>query len=148
LKDVLKDMQDILHQNRDKVSTIRRDLLNNNEEDVSLDDSQTDEEAFSADEELKKQLEKVYAVKFPLKPEGVKQGTRVYTCHKWLSNTIFHTEEFNFENLKDEFKGLLDEARKSLKRSLAFAGGIVRGYLRRGQKNEKWVPMLRRTLSS
>jgi chaperonin cofactor prefoldin len=126
LKDVLKDMQDILHQNRDKVSTIRRDLLNNNEEDVSLDDSQTDEEAFSADEELKKQLEKVYAVKFPLKPEGVKQ------------------EEFNFENLKDEFKGLLDEARKSLKRSLAFAGGIVRGYLRRGQKNEKWVPMLRR----
>ena len=83
-------MQDILHQNRDKVSTLRRDLLNTNvEEDLSLDDSQTDEEAFSADEELKKQLEKVYAVRFPLKPEGVKQGTRVCTRHKVLSNTSF-----------------------------------------------------------
>jgi hypothetical protein len=68
-------MQDILHQNRDKVSTLRRDLLNNNtEEDASLDDSQTDEEVFSADEELKKQLEKIFAVQFPLKPDGVKQG--------------------------------------------------------------------------
>jgi len=85
-------MQDILHQSRDKVSTLRRDLLNTNEEEQSLDDSQTDEEAFSADEELKKQLEKVYAVRFPLKPDGVKQGTHVgHVSQKCcLTLSLFH----------------------------------------------------------
>jgi hypothetical protein len=55
------------------------------------------------------------------------------------------SEEFN-ENLQQEFGALLDETRKSLKRSCTFVGGIVRGYLRRGQKSDKWVNMIRRTL--
>lgn len=44
-----------------------------------------------------------------------------------------------------EFGELLDEAQKSLKRNLTFVGAVVRGYLRRGHKNDKWIKMIRST---
>ena len=56
-------------------------------------------------------------------------------------NSVNENENLN-DNF-DEFSILLDEAKKSLKRSLSFIGGIVRGYLRRGRKNDKWVEMIR-----
>lgn len=47
-------------------------------------------------------------------------------------------------DLWTEFGNLLDESRKSLKRSLLLVGGIVRGYMRRGQKKDEWVKIVRR----
>jgi hypothetical protein len=47
-------------------------------------------------------------------------------------------------DITEEFGELLEEASKSLKRTLTFVGGVVRGYLRRGHKNEKWVKMIRK----
>jgi hypothetical protein len=47
-------------------------------------------------------------------------------------------------DLWNEFGNLLDESRKSLKRSLLLVGGIVRGYMRRGQKKDEWVKIVRR----
>eukprot|EP01128_Nolandella_sp_AFSM9_P011950 TRINITY_DN8834_c0_g1_i1.p1 TRINITY_DN8834_c0_g1~~TRINITY_DN8834_c0_g1_i1.p1 ORF type:complete len:943 (-),score=270.64 TRINITY_DN8834_c0_g1_i1:315-2738(-) len=70
-------------------------------------------------------LENLSSVKFPLKVNGVKP------------------EEVDASG-QEEFAELLDEASKSLKRTLTFVGGIVRGYLRRGHKNDKWVKMIRR----
>lgn len=65
------------------------------------------------------------SIKFPLTPSGVS------------------LEEANAE-VRDEFGQLLDESRKSLKRSLLFVGGIVRAYIRRGYKKDDWVNMVRR----
>lgn len=47
-------------------------------------------------------------------------------------------------DITEEFGELLEEASKSMKRTLTFVGGVVRGYLRRGHKNEKWVKMIRK----
>eukprot|EP01130_Rhizamoeba_saxonica_P015078 TRINITY_DN6697_c0_g1_i1.p1 TRINITY_DN6697_c0_g1~~TRINITY_DN6697_c0_g1_i1.p1 ORF type:complete len:840 (-),score=188.13 TRINITY_DN6697_c0_g1_i1:52-2538(-) len=69
------------------------------------------------------QLKKFMEYKFPLFPAGVK--------------------EVELQFGEEEFDQLLDEAKKSLKRSLSFVGAIVRGYLRRGSSNEKWVQMIR-----
>jgi hypothetical protein len=122
LREIHKTMQDFLAKNKDGLKREYRRL--DDTTDTSLED--TDEEMLSsADEEIRKQLEKIYSLQLPLKAEGVKN------------------EEFN-DNLQQEFGALLDETRKSLKRSCTFVGGIVRGYLRRGQKSDKWVNMIRR----
>eukprot|EP01129_Flabellula_baltica_P003483 TRINITY_DN1323_c0_g1_i1.p1 TRINITY_DN1323_c0_g1~~TRINITY_DN1323_c0_g1_i1.p1 ORF type:complete len:777 (+),score=163.52 TRINITY_DN1323_c0_g1_i1:719-3049(+) len=76
-------------------------------------------------EEILTLLQLFKSVKAPLKPDGVKAGEKL---------------DVDVE----EFSVLLDEAKRSLKRSLSFIGGIVRGYLRRGQKNDKWVEMIRK----
>eukprot|EP01120_Amphizonella_sp_Union-15-10_P015802 TRINITY_DN8196_c0_g1_i1.p1 TRINITY_DN8196_c0_g1~~TRINITY_DN8196_c0_g1_i1.p1 ORF type:complete len:775 (+),score=155.36 TRINITY_DN8196_c0_g1_i1:63-2327(+) len=70
-------------------------------------------------------MEKFNALKYPLEPEG----------------TSFREVE-----VVGELPELMDEATKSLKRSLTFVGGMVRGYLKRGHKHKKdrWVKMIRR----
>jgi hypothetical protein len=118
--------------------------------DTSIED--TDEEMLSStDEEIRKQLEKIYSLQLPLKAEGqTLRHTTLFTLlfRIWTNNLLptgVKSEEFN-DNLQQEFGTLLDEMRKSLKRSCTFVGGIVRGYLRRGQKSDKWVNMIRRML--
>lgn len=117
--------------------------------DTSLED--TDEEMLSStDEEIRKQLEKIYSLQLPLKAEGqtlqqsalIHSFTLLFRIQINLLLTGVKSEEFN-DNLQQEFGALLDEMRKSLKRSCTFVGGIVRGYLRRGQKSDKWVNMIR-----
>jgi len=89
------------------------------------DDSEQTSTEDSDKEELVSLLYLFNSITFPLSPHGIKD-----------------TEQIDMD--ENEFSVLLDEAKMSLKRSLSFVGGIVRGYLKQGQKNDKWVENLRR----
>jgi len=45
--------------------------------------------------------------------------------------------------VKKEFQTLLNEPKKSLRRTFAYVGGIIRGYLRRGKSNVNWIKIMR-----
>lgn len=90
-------------------------------------------------------LQKFSNIVSPLQPEGVSAAEA--TADLWGE----------FGNLLDEVHLIMScicvhvvtlsikQTRKSLKRSLLFAGGIIRGYMRRGHKKDEWITMLRRT---
>lgn len=46
--------------------------------------------------------------------------------------------------IKKEFSILLNEPKKSLRRTFAYVGGIIRGYLRRGKVNVDWISIMRK----
>ncbi|XP_049849525.1 uncharacterized protein LOC126319874 isoform X2 [Schistocerca gregaria] len=98
------------------------DALRDFGEDVLTKD---EEEEHEEDEVAKSYLDTWNSLRFPLKPVGVS------------------IEEVNAD-LWSEFGQLLEETRKSLKRSFLLIGGIVRAYMRRGHKNDEWVAMVRR----
>jgi len=95
------------------------------EEDESVSVSCSYEDADDEASNARKMMEEVTKLTFPLKPNGV-------------------TSSELEVDVQAEFGELLEEAQKSLKRNLTFIGGIIRGYLRRGQKNDKWIKMIRR----
>lgn len=95
-------------------------------EDDSVSVSYSYEEGDDQIHQVRRLLEELGKLTFPLKPNGVTPA------------------ELEVD-VQEEFGELLDEAQKSLKRNLTFIGGIVRGYLRRGQKNDKWIKMIRST---
>jgi phosphatidylinositol 4-kinase len=85
-----------------------------------------EEELEKPEEELAKKHWRVWkALKFPLQPAGVTAAE--VSVDLWT-----------------EFGPILEESRKSLKRSMLFVGGIVRAYMRRGHKKDEWVAMVRR----
>ncbi len=72
-------------------------------------------------------LDDLLALELRLQPDGLSQGER-----NELDSVI-----------KQHFSLLLNEPRLSLRRSLANVGGIMRGYLRRGNTNMDWVRAMR-----
>jgi len=90
------------------------------ESSLTLEDTEDDEFA-----EIRQMFEGLAKLTFPLKPNGVKP------------------EEVEVD-VETEVTYLLDEAQKSLKRTMTNIGGILRGYHRRGQNSDKWVQELRR----
>jgi hypothetical protein len=54
------------------------------------------------------------------------------------------TETTEMESgVKKDFNVLLNEPKKSLRRTFAYVGGIIRGYLRRGKSNINWITIMR-----
>lgn len=45
--------------------------------------------------------------------------------------------------VKNDFNTLLNEPKKSLRRTFAYVGGIIRGYLRRGKSDINWIKIMR-----
>ena len=96
------------------------------DESDDVDDQDPEEVVDHPEDELVKKHWRVWkALKFPLQPVGVTLA------------------EVNVD-LWNEFGPILEETRKSLKRSMLFVGGIVRAYMRRGHKKDEWVAMVRR----
>jgi len=91
----------------------------------NVDDSEQTSTEESDKEEFTSLLNIFNSIKFPLTPNGIKDNEKV-------------------DMDETEFSVLLDEAKMSLKRSLSFVGGIVRGYLKEGKKNDKWVENVRK----
>lgn len=57
------------------------------------------------------------------------------------------TETTEMESrVKSDFNVLLNEPKKSLRRTFAYVGGIIRGYLRRGKSNINWIKIMRSKL--
>jgi hypothetical protein len=86
----------------------------------------------SDEEDENPQLDDLLALDLNLQPEG-------------LSTT--ETTEMA-SKVKKEFNVLLNELKKSLRRNLAYVGGIIRGYLRRGKSNINWIKIMRRKIHS
>lgn len=92
----------------------------------AMGDPEEEEEPEQPEEENVKKHWRVWkALKFPLQPSGV-------------------TAAEVSVDLWQEFGPILEESRKSLKRSMLFVGGIVRAYMRRGHKKDEWVAMVRK----
>eukprot|EP01114_Cavostelium_apophysatum_P014494 TRINITY_DN3778_c0_g1_i1.p1 TRINITY_DN3778_c0_g1~~TRINITY_DN3778_c0_g1_i1.p1 ORF type:complete len:520 (+),score=122.28 TRINITY_DN3778_c0_g1_i1:229-1788(+) len=89
----------------------------------SSDDGDSDEE--SEDLKLDDLLEQDL---LNLQPEGLTQ---------------FETTEMD-SRVKNDFNVLLNEPKKSLRRTFAYVGGIIRGYLRRGKSNINWIKIMRK----
>jgi len=49
-------------------------------------------------------------------------------------------------SIKNDFQVLLSEPKKSLRRTFAYVGGIIRGYLRRGKSDVNWIKIMRKNL--
>lgn len=72
-------------------------------------------------------LEDLLALDLVLQPEGVSPA---------------EVTELD-SGVKKEFSKVLNEPKKSLRRTFAYVGGIIRGYLRRGKSNINWIKIMR-----
>ena len=82
-----------------------------------------DEDSDSEDPKLDDFLD----IELKLEPEGL---------------TTTETTEME-SGVKKDFNVLLNEPKKSLRRTFAYVGGIIRGYLRRGKSNINWIKIMR-----
>jgi hypothetical protein len=76
-------------------------------------------------------LDDLLALNLDLQPDGVSQN---------------ETTEME-SKIKGDFNVLLNEPKKSLRRTFAYVGGIIRGYLRRGKSNIDWIKIMRGLIS-
>lgn len=85
-----------------------------------------------SDESEDPKLDDFLDIELKLEPEGL---TTVETTESELG-------------VKKDFNVLLNEPKKSLRRTFAYVGGIIRGYLRRGKSNINWIKIMRSTYFS
>ncbi|PRP78969.1 hypothetical protein PROFUN_13281 [Planoprotostelium fungivorum] len=84
----------------------------------------------SEEEEIESEdpmLDDLLAMDLNLQPEGLTQSEATEMQSR----------------IKTDFNVLLNEPRKSLRRTFAYVGGIIRGYLRRGKSNIDWIKTMR-----
>lgn len=86
-----------------------------------------EEEEESDSENEDPTVDDLLSLELNLEPEGLTQ-----------------TETTEMESrVKNDFNILLNEPKKSLRRSFTYIGGIIRGYLRRGKSNIDWIKIMR-----
>eukprot|EP01117_Protostelium_nocturnum_P014396 TRINITY_DN5475_c2_g1_i2.p1 TRINITY_DN5475_c2_g1~~TRINITY_DN5475_c2_g1_i2.p1 ORF type:complete len:240 (+),score=99.05 TRINITY_DN5475_c2_g1_i2:168-887(+) len=89
------------------------------------EDEETEENEENESEDPK--LDDLLALELNLQPEGLTQS---------------EANEMQ-SRIKTDFNVLLNEPKKSLRRTFAYVGGIIRGYLRRGKSNINWIKIMR-----
>ncbi len=94
---------------------------------ISKKQGNDDNESDSDNETEDPKLDDLLALKLDLQPDGL---------------SVFETTEME-SRIKSDFNVLLNEPKKSLRRTFAYVGGIIRGYLRRGKSNIDWIKIMR-----
>jgi len=100
-------------------------VLESSKTSVASSGNKSDDESDSESEDPK--LDDLLALDLSLQPDGLTQA-----------------EATEMESrIKTDFNVLLNEPKKSLRRTFAYVGGIIRGYLRRGKSNINWIKVMR-----